>query len=94
MPVRPASVWTRTMVASNELRGRDDQLGRNGAVKRTWTARAASDLRRAEMLAGSKRQSALTTLADRLDHDADGSGDAARVRALAAVVRDLANTPR
>jgi hypothetical protein len=48
----------------------------------------------AEKASVTKRQEALTGLATRLDGDAAGAGDAAKVRTLAVVVRQLATAPR
>ena len=44
----------------------------------------------AERASGSARRTALTTLATELDREAAASGNAAKVRMLAASVRDLA----
>ena len=51
-------------------------------------------LGRAERLAGPARRTALSELAARLAREAQGSSDAARVRALAGVVRVLASAAR
>ncbi|MGZ8494056.1 MAG: LVIVD repeat-containing protein [Gemmatirosa sp.] len=67
-----------------------DQLARNGglaAARRTAVARALDG---AERQQGAARRTALTQLATQLDRDAQGAGDAAKVRMLAGAVRDLA----
>ena len=45
----------------------------------------------AERMSGAERRSALSALAAQLDGDAAGAPDSARVRAMAAAVRELAN---
>jgi hypothetical protein len=67
-----------------------DQLERSGglAASRLWAVRDA--LSRAESASGAARSRALTQLASSLNSDASGSSDAAKVRLLAASVRDLA----
>jgi hypothetical protein len=67
-----------------------DQLARNDglpAARRTAVARA---LEGAERQQGAARGTALTQLATQLDRDAQGAGDAAKVRMLADAVRALA----
>ena len=49
-----------------------------------------SALTNAEATSGAQRRDALTQLAAQLDADAGSSGDASKVRTLAAAVRDLA----
>jgi hypothetical protein len=51
---------------------------------------ARQALASAEQASGSARQSALTQLAGQLDADASGSSDGAKVKKLAAAVRELA----
>jgi hypothetical protein len=81
-------VWpTRFVVARAYL----DQLVRNDGLRRIWAAPIYRELTRAEGLRGQARRTALTRLATQLDADALRAGDSARVRALAAVVRDLAS---
>ncbi|WP_420125630.1 LVIVD repeat-containing protein [Longimicrobium sp.] len=67
-----------------------DQLTRSRGLSGTRSIRVARDLDAAERLTGARRRTALTTLATQLDADAQSSGDAAKVRMLAGVVRDLA----
>jgi hypothetical protein len=71
-----------------------DQLARNDglpAARRTAVGRALDG---AERLQGAQRRTALTRLATQLGQDAQGAGDAARVRALAAAVTELAGAAR
>jgi len=68
-----------------------DQLVRNEGLLRGWATPIRRDLDRAEKLKGSAQRNALTKLAAQLDADAKVAGDASRVRAVAGVVRELAN---
>jgi hypothetical protein len=80
-------VWpARFVVARAYL----DQFGRGDDAQRTWAAPIAKELDRAERLKGAARQAALTKLAARVDTGVNKVGDNTRVRALAAVVRNLA----
>ncbi|HEX6060088.1 MAG TPA: hypothetical protein VFZ11_13840 [Gemmatimonadaceae bacterium] len=67
-----------------------DQLVRTNGLSRERTSAIARDLDAAERLTGAQRSSALGQLASRIDADAAGASDAARVRALAESVRTLA----
>jgi hypothetical protein len=67
-----------------------DQLTRGRGLSGTRSIRVARDLDAAERLTGARRRAALTTLATQLDADAASSSDAAKVRMLAGMVRDLA----
>ncbi len=55
--------------------------------------RGAGGAGNAEKASGTERQEALTKLAARLDGDAQGSADAAKVRTLAGAVKELAAAP-
>jgi len=66
-----------------------DQLGRGG-IRTTRAIQISRELDRAQRLRGNARRTALTALATQLDSDAGSARDAAKVRALAAVVRELA----
>ena len=66
-----------------------DQLERSGGLTASRISAARQQLSAAEASAGS-RASTLNSLATQLDNDSGGSRDAAKVRALAAAVRDLA----
>ena len=65
-----------------------DQLMRNNGLQDA--PRIARELEQAERTEGAQRQAILAELATELESAAAGAGDPARVRALAAVVRDLA----
>ncbi|HUR92335.1 MAG TPA: hypothetical protein VMY38_06645 [Gemmatimonadaceae bacterium] len=67
-----------------------DQLARSNGLSGTRAAAVTADLRSAEGLNGAARRSALNRLAASLDRDARASSDAARVRAMAAAIRQLA----
>ena len=67
-----------------------DQLNRTQGLARGRAGQVARDLDRAEQLHGAARRAALTPLAAQLGRDAAGAGDPARVRAMAAAVRELA----
>ena len=69
-----------------------DQLVRGNGISRSASASAARDLDRAEKLKGSRRHTALSQLATRLDRDARTAADPSRVSAMAAAVRELANS--
>jgi hypothetical protein len=81
-------VWPASFVVA---RAYLDQLQRNNGIRPARSAAIARDLDRAERLQGARRRAALAQLATQLERDAQGAGDAARVRALAAAVRKLAN---
>jgi hypothetical protein len=78
-------VWPASFVVA---RAYVDQLKRDNGL--ASADKVAGDLARAEKLTGARRRAALTTLAAQLDRDAKGASDAAKVRALAGAVRDLA----
>lgn len=82
-------VWPPSFVVA---RAYLDQLVRQHGVKPDQSAAIARDLDAAEQLTGKPQKAALAKLASRLDHDASGSADAARVRALSTAVKALANT--
>ena len=84
---QPKLTWPPSFVVS---RAYLDQLARSGglAAERVTATRAA--LGRAEKLSGEPRRNALTQLAAQLDGDAQRAGDHAKVRTLAAAVRELA----
>jgi hypothetical protein len=88
---QPEIVWP---AAFPVVRSYLDQLVRgNGlAVARTRAIDAA--LTSAESKTGAQRASALTALATAVDRDVRGAKDAARVRAMAKAIRDLAAASR
>src|SRR5437868_10603735 len=67
-----------------------DQLERSGGLAANRISTVRQELTAAEAHSASDRRSGLTALAAQLDSDAAGSRDAAKVRALAAAVRNLA----
>lgn len=66
-----------------------DQLERSGGLASNRISSLRSQLAAAESRSAGDRASALRSVAAQLDSDAAGSRDAAKVRALAAAVRDL-----
>lgn len=69
-----------------------DQLVRNNGIARERATAIASALDQAQKTSGAQRSTALTALATQLDGDAQGAADGARVRAMAAAVRQLGAT--
>jgi hypothetical protein len=84
---QPQFVWPATFALA---RAYVDQLERSKGLASSKISAARHALSTAETASGAARQTALTQLASQLDADAGGSGDAAKVRKLAAAVRDLA----
>jgi len=66
-----------------------DQLARGQGLPTDAIAAVRRDLDAAERLAGAPRRQALNALAMRLDRDANGARDGARVRALSAAIKKL-----
>jgi hypothetical protein len=82
-------VWpARFVVARAYL----DGLVRSDGLRRSWATPIYQQLSRAERVAGAGRRTLLAQLATQLDRDAQRAADPARVRALARVVRELANS--
>ena len=71
-----------------------DQLARTDGLPEARRTAVGRALDGAERLQGAPRRTALTELATQLGRDAAGAGDAARVRALAAAVTELAGAAR
>jgi hypothetical protein len=69
-----------------------DQLRRNGGLSGRRLSTIAGELDRAERLTSDEQRAALTQLAATLDGEAGRSRDAARVRAMAAAVREIARS--
>lgn len=86
---QPKIVWPASVVVA---RAYLDQLVRNNGISRDRSARITRELDGAEQLNGAAKEMALKKLAKRVDGDAKGAADPDRVRALAAVVKELANT--
>jgi hypothetical protein len=82
-------VWPATFSLA---RAYVDQLERSQGLGAGEISGIRESLAGAEKAAGTKRQDALTQLAARLDGDAGGAGDPAKVRTLAGEVRELAGT--
>lgn len=88
---QPKLVWP---AAFPVVRSYLDQLARNRGLPETRTTAIRAAVDAAERASGSARRDALNRLAGELDRDAAGAADGARVRAMAAAVRDLANATR
>jgi hypothetical protein len=71
-----------------------DQLGRNDGLAAARRTAIDQALTAAERASGATRRTALTALATQVDGDVAGARDAARVRAMAGAIRDLANATR
>jgi hypothetical protein len=88
---QPRLVWPAAFpVARSYL----DQLVRNRGLPAARTTAIDAALTAAERASGAARRDQLNRLATELDGDAARSNDAARVRAMAGAVRDLANATR
>jgi hypothetical protein len=88
---QPKIVWPAAFpVARSYL----DQLVRHNGLPQARTTAIASALNAAEQASGAARRDQLNRLATALDGDASSARDGARVRAMAAAVRDLANATR
>jgi len=88
---QPKLVWP---AAFPVVRSYLDQLVRNGGLAEPRTTAIARALDVAEKQSGAARRASLNTLAARVDRDVSGAKDAARVRAMAAAIRDLAKASR
>jgi hypothetical protein len=88
---QPKIVWP---AAFPVVRSYLDQLVRNGGLPAARTTAIAASLTAAERATGAARRDQLNRLATELDGDAAGAADQARVRAMAAAVRDLAGATR
>ena len=71
-----------------------DQLERLKPGEAGKIAEFRNALDRAEKAPVAEQQKALTELSTRLEGEASGAGDGAKVRTLAGVVRELAAAPR
>jgi hypothetical protein len=81
-------VWPASFVVA---RAYLDQLERTNGLPAARISAVRDALASAEKASGAQQQGLLTLLATQLGNDAQSSGDAERVKALAASVRDLAN---
>jgi hypothetical protein len=84
---QPKLVWPPTFALA---RSYVDQLERSNGLSSARIAAVRQALSSAESTSGAARQAALTQLASQVDGDAGTAKDAAKVRTLAAAVRDLA----
>ena len=87
---QPRFVWPASFVVA---RAYLDQLARGNGLSSDRLTAARDALARAERSSGDQRRQALTQLGTQLDEYGSGAADAARVRALAGAVRDLARAP-
>jgi hypothetical protein len=87
---QPKFVWPKSFSLA---RAYLDQLERSKGLEAGKISAMRDALTQAERGSETERRNALTQLAARLDGDASGAGDGAKVRTLAAVVRELAATP-
>jgi hypothetical protein len=83
---QPKFVWPASFALS---RAYVDQLERSGGLSAGRIGAVRQALSGAETASGSSRSAALSQLASQLESDAGSSSDAAKVRALAASVRQL-----
>ncbi|MFL5581976.1 MAG: LVIVD repeat-containing protein [Gemmatimonadaceae bacterium] len=88
---QPRVVWP---AAFPVVRSYLDQLVRGNGLAAARTSAIGRALDAAERQSGAARRAALTRLAAQVDADARGASDAARVRAMAAAIRDLAAATR
>ena len=88
---QPKLVWPPSFALA---RAYADQLERSKGLEDGRIAAVRKALARAEKASGTARGEALTRLAEELDRDASGAGDAAKVRMLAGAARDLAGASR
>ena len=84
---QPKFIWPASFSLS---RAYVDQLERSGGLSVSQVASIRSSLASAERATGASRGDALNKLASQVDGDVAGSRDGAKVRMLAASVRDLA----
>jgi hypothetical protein len=88
---QPKIVWP---AAFPVVRSYLDQLVRNNGLAAAWTTAIGNALSAAERQNGTARRNALNALAGQVDRDVSGAQDAARVRAMAQAIRDLAAASR
>lgn len=88
---QPRIVWPPAFPV---VRSYLDQLVRNNGLPAARTTAIRNALTAAERQSGAARAQALTTLAGQVERDVSGAQDAARVRAMAAAIRELAEASR
>jgi hypothetical protein len=85
---QPKFVWPASFALA---RSYADQLERSSGLASDKLASARQALAAAEKASGAQRKTDLAKLATRLDSDARGAGDAAKVHKMAGAVRELAS---
>jgi hypothetical protein len=85
---QPKLEWPAAFVVA---RAYLDQLARGNGLATDRIAATRDALGKAERASGDARRTALMQLATQLDSDASGATDAARVRSLAGIVKELAS---
>src|SRR5438093_1088860 len=88
---QPKIVWPASFVVARAYLA---QLARRTRVAPDSVSALRNDLGRAEKLSGQPRRDALTRLGARLDSDASGATDPAKLRTLAGAIKDLAQLDR
>jgi hypothetical protein len=88
---QPKFTWPTSFVVA---RAYLDQLARSNGLAPDSVSALRHDLSEAEKLSGQLRRDALTRLGTRLDRDAAGAADQAKLRVLVGAVRDLAAAER
>ena len=88
---QPRLVWPPSFALA---RAYLDQLSRLNGLASARVSAVRQALRTAENASGVRRVDTLNKLATQLDHDALRAGDAAKVRTLAAAVREVATASR
>jgi len=88
---QPKLVWPPSFAV---VRSYLDQLARGNGMARDRATAISAELAAIERQSGQNRRNALTQLATQLDGDAARATDAARVRMMAAAVRELASATR
>ena len=84
--MQPKFTWPASFVVA---RAYLDQLARGSGMPRDRALAVASALAAAERMSGTERNAALSQLATQLESDASTATDAAKVRRLASVVREI-----
>jgi len=85
---QPKIVWPPSFALA---RAYLDQLARSNGLASARIAAVRAELARTEKLSDAQRREALTRVAEQVNGDASGAADQAKVRTLAAAVRDLAD---
>jgi len=88
---QPKYTWAPSFAV---VRSYVDQLERSRGLSSARLTAVRRALEQAEQASGGSRAAALTTLASSVDGDVSSSSDAAKVRMLAAAMRDLAGVSR